>query len=102
MDEYGVNEKGLSRCVTINGKSLAAYEVVDKLNELTKDKISFAKELNKFESAVEKTLQKHYNYANNQRQKNLDNVMVHQAYDMLRVTIRDIADELGVELNGGS
>lgn len=47
-------------------------------------------------------LQKHYHYAENQRQKNLDNVMAHQAYDMLRITIRDIADELGVELNEGS
>ena len=33
-----------------------------------------------------------------QRQKNLDNVMVRQAYDMLRVTIRDIADELEIDL----
>lgn len=47
-------------------------------------------------------LQKHYHYAENQRQKNLDNVMVHQVYDMLRITIKDIADELGVELNEGS
>ena len=85
-----------------NGDCMGTDEVVDKLNELTRDKISFANELNKFESEVEKTLQKHYNYANNQRQKNLDNVMAHQAYDMLRITIRDIADELGVELNEGS
>jgi len=98
MDQYGINEKGLSRCITINGKSLSSYEVVDKLNELTKDKISFANELNKFESQVEETLQKHYNYANSQRQKNLDNVMVHQAYDVLRATIRDIADELEIDL----
>ena len=85
-----------------NGECMGTDEVVDKLNELTRDKIAFANELNKFESDVEKTLQKHYDYAENQRQKNLDNVMAHQAYDMLRATIRDIADELGVELNDGS
>ena len=47
---------------------------------------------------MEKTLQKHYNYAENQRQKNLDNVMVHQVYDLLRITIKDIADDLGVDV----
>ena len=81
-----------------NGECMGTDEVVDKLNELTRDKIAFANELNKFESEVEKTLQKHYNYAENQRQKNLDNVMVHQAYDLLRITIKDIADDLGVDV----
>ena len=46
-----------------NGECMGTDEVVDKLNELTRDKIAFANELNKFESEVEKTLQKHYNYA---------------------------------------
>ena len=81
-----------------NGECMGTDEVVDKLNELTRDKIAFANELNKFESDVEKTLQKHYDYAENQRQKYLDNAGVHAVYKILCVTIRDIADELGVDV----
>ena len=55
---------------------------------------SLAKSLN-----LRLCLQKHYRYAYNQRQKNLDNATVAHAYDVLRVTIRDIADELGVDLD---
>ena len=47
---------------------------------------------------VEKTLQKYYDYSYNQGQRNLDNVMVYQAYNLLTLVINDIASELGVNI----
>ena len=43
-------------------------------------------------------LKKHYNYAIQQMNENIDDVMVYKAYDVLRASIKDIAEELGVEL----
>ena len=43
-------------------------------------------------------LQKHYTYAENQRQKHLDNAMIAKVYAVLRYTVKEIADELGVEI----
>lgn len=44
------------------------------------------------------TLQKHYDYANTQAQRNIDNVMVYASYNLLRDTVKIIAEELGVDL----
>ena len=44
------------------------------------------------------TLQKHYDYADTQAQKNIDNAIVYASYDLLRNTVRIIAKELGVDL----
>lgn len=44
------------------------------------------------------TLQKHYDYADTQAQKNIDNAIVYASYDLLRNTVRIIAKELGVNL----
>ena len=57
--------------------------------------------LNYQQSQINKTievLQKHYNYAYDQRQKNLDNAIVAKAYDVLRSTVDEIANELGIEI----
>lgn len=52
---------------------------------------------NRFYIAVEQ-LKKHYNYATQQMNKNIDNIFVHNSYQLLRDSIKDIAEELGVEL----
>ena len=66
---------------------------------LTRDEAE--KVLNEQDQQIKKTkevLQKHYDYAYTQRQKNLDNAIVAEAYNVLRVTVADIADELGIEI----
>lgn len=96
-DDWEIFEDGKHLAFAHSGYN--AQKIIEKLNQLNLEKISFANELNKFESELEKTLQKHYNYAENQRLKYLDNAAVYTAYNMLRVTIIGIAEELEVELN---
>lgn len=43
-----------------------------------------------------RVLQKHYDYAENQRQKNLDDAILAQVYNVLRYTVSEIADELRI------
>ncbi|WP_296882181.1 hypothetical protein [uncultured Methanobrevibacter sp.] len=72
-------------------------EFIEKVNRIIKENQEL-KEENKFKSQMEETLQKHYDYAEFQRLKYLKNAEIHAVYNMLRVTIKDIADELEVDL----
>ncbi len=57
--------------------------------------------LNKQDQQIKKTkevLQKHYDYAYDQRQENLENAIVAEVYNVLRYTVAEIADELGIAI----
>ena len=91
-----------------NREMLSQNEILNKLNEQSVTIQELERELNKigmnhaenigFKFAVKEVLQRHYKYAENQRQKNLDDVKIASIYNLLRSTIRDIADELEIDL----
>jgi len=58
------------------------------------------KELKENEQKIIDVLDKHIHYAETQAHNNLDNVIVYNSYRMLSYTIKLIADELGIELEG--
>ena len=66
-------------------ETLELYKAVSNENEELKIKLT-------------ETLQKHYDYADTQAQKNIDNAIVYASYGLLRNTVRIIAKELGVDL----
>lgn len=43
-------------------------------------------------------LQIHYGYASEQRQKNICNPFIAKAYDIIRYDVRELAEEMGVDL----
>lgn len=51
-----------------------------------------------FKMKLIEQLQIHYDYASEQRQKNLDNPLVAQAYDIIRCDVRYLAEEMRVDL----
>ena len=81
-----------------DGNILNEKETVNLLVEFFEDCDTLINENEKLKQTVKKVLQKNYDYTKLQRQKNLDNVIAHNAYDLLRATIRDIADDLEVKL----
>ena len=81
-----------------DGNILNEKETVGLLMEFFEDCDTLINENEKLKQTVKKVLQKNYDYTKLQRQKNLDNVIAHNAYDLLRATIRDIADDLEVKL----
>ena len=84
---------------------LTCADVVDRLNELY-DENQELKKKNKqlcidfidFKMKLTGQLQIHYDYASEQRQKNLDNPFVAQAYDIIRCDVRELAEEMRVDL----
>lgn len=78
-------------------------KVCDKLNELTSCIESYKNKSDmceQYQKDVTNTLIKHHNYAQNQCGRNLDDIMVYSSYRLLVDTIRLIANEIGVDLNG--
>ena len=51
-----------------------------------------------FKMKLIEQLQIHYDYASEQRQKNLDNPLIAKAYDIIRYDVRKLAEEMGVDL----
>ena len=88
-----------------NGKIIEIERVVDLLNELH-DENQELKKKNKqlsidfidFKMKLIEQLQIHYDYSSEQRQKNLDDPFVAQAYDIIRCDVRNLAEEMGVDL----
>lgn len=98
---------------SLTGKDLTptdCYELLNNLheeNQSLKEQLSEAKADEKqlgisfmeFKMKLIDVLQRNYEYAENQRQKYLDNAMIEKPYDMMRITVKGIADELGVDIN---
>ena len=84
---------------------LTCEDVVDRLNDLH-DENQELKKKNKqlsidfmdFKMKLIEQLQIHYDYASEQMNKNIDNIIVYRAYYVLKASIMDIADKLGVDL----
>lgn len=101
--EYGLFEDNET------GKGFDMEKCVDLLNSMYEEKESLKNHIQHQDQHIKRLesehvrmtgiLQKHYNYACEQRQKNLDNAMICKVYDVLRYTVRGIADEYGVDLN---
>ena len=51
-----------------------------------------------FKMKLIEQLQIHYDYASEQRQKNLDNPLVAKAYDIIRYDVGNLAEEMRVDL----
>lgn len=78
---------------TYTGKNMNILDMLECLNNLYESHENYKND------TLLKVLQKHYDYADNQRQKNLDNVIVYRAYDVLRYTVYDISRELDVPID---
>ena len=84
---------------------LTCGDVVNILNELN-DENQELKKKNKqlsidfmdFKMKLIEQLQIHYDYAIEQRQKNLDDPLVAKAYDIIRYDVRNLAEEMRVDL----
>lgn len=70
-------------------------EDLNGCNKTAKNAIDFIRGKNEICKDV---LQKHYDYAYNEKQKNLDDAIVAAAYGVLLYTVSDIADELGIKI----
>ena len=86
-------------------QELTEQETVDLLNELHEENQELKKKNKKlsidfidFKMKLIEQLQIHYDYASEQRQKNLDDPFVAQAYDIIRCDVRNLAEEMGVDL----
>lgn len=84
---------------------LTCEDVVDRLNELHEENQELKKKNKQlsidfmdFKMKLIEQLQIHYDYASEQRQKNLDDSFVAQAYDIIRYDVRNLAEEMRVDL----
>ena len=85
-------------CNLLNNQDQQIKELKEDLNgcnKTAKNAIDFIRAKNEICKDV---LQKHYDYAYNERQKNLDDAIFAATYDALRYTVSDIADELGIKI----
>ena len=78
----------------------------DELNKLHEENITIKKDEKQlsidfmgFKMKLIEVLQKNYDYAYNQRQKNLDDVKIAHAYAMLMGTVKGIAEDMEVDLD---
>ena len=86
-------------------KLLTFNEVVDLLNELN-DENQVLKKKNKqlsmdfmdFKMKLIEQLQIHYDYASEQRQKNICNPFIAKSYEIICCDVRELAEEMGVDL----
>ena len=72
--------------------------VTERLNKLAETNKKQSEIIDITTKRIKLVLEKHYNYTIQQMNKNTDNIIVYQAYELLKNSIKDIADELGVEL----
>lgn len=86
-------------------------KICDKLNEIAEENEQLKQCLNEakndekqlsidfmgFKMKLIEQLQIRYDYASEQRQKNLDNLLIAKAYDIIRYDVRKLAEEMGVD-----
>lgn len=77
---------------------LLLNELNDENQELKKKNKQLSIDFMDFKMKLIEQLQIHYDYASEQRQKNLDNPFVAQAYDIIRCDVRELAEEMRVDL----
>ena len=71
---------------------------VDKIKELKNDEEQLSISFLGYKLKLKKILQKRYNYADEQCQKNLNNPIIHRVYDIIRYDVKKLAEEMGVDL----
>lgn len=77
---------------------LLLNELNDENQELKKKNKQLSIDFMDFKMKLIEQLQIHYDYASEQMNKNIDNIIVYRAYYVLKASIMDIADKLGVDL----
>ena len=73
-------------------------ELNDENQELKKKNKQLSIDFMDFKMKLIEQLQIHYDYASEQRQKNLDDPFVAQAYDIIRCDVRELAEKMRVDL----
>ena len=68
-----------------------------KLEEVRSDEKQLGISFMEFKMKLIEKLQIHYDYATEQRQKNLNDIFVAKAYDIIRHDIKKLAEEMGVD-----
>lgn len=73
-------------------------QLKQQINDCKKDEKQLSISFIEFKMQLIKVLQQNYNYAYNQRQKNLDNSIVARTYEVLYQTIDNIAETMNVDI----
>lgn len=73
-------------------------DLYDENQELKKKNKQLIIDFMDFKMKLIEQLQIHYDYASEQMNKNIDNIISYRAYYVLKVSIMDIAEEMGVDL----
>lgn len=73
-------------------------ELKQQLSDCKKDEKQLSISFMEFKMQLIKVLQQNYNYAYNQRQKNLDKSIVARNYEVLYQTIDNIAETMNVDI----
>lgn len=84
--------------VMLDKKNKEIEQLKFKLEKVRNDEKQLGISFIEFKMKLIEKLQIHYNYATEQKQKNLNNVFVAQTYDIIRYDIRKLAEEMGVDL----
>lgn len=73
-------------------------QLKQQLSDCKKDEIQLSISFMEFKMQLIEVLQQNYNYAYNQRQKNLDKSIVARNYEVLYQTIENIAETMNVDI----
>ena len=77
---------------------LLLNELHDENQELEKKNKQLSIDFMDFKMKLIEQIQIHYDYASEQRQKYLDNPFIEKAYDIIRCDVRELAEEMRVDL----
>lgn len=112
LNRYYKREEILKQSDNVNDLTLLVLDLQEKLkelkdeneelkqclNEVKKDEKQLGIDFMGFKMKLIEQLQIHYDYASEQRQKNLDNPLLAKSYDIIRYDVRKLAEEMGVDL----
>ena len=88
-------EKYEDKCDSLQDEN---EELKQQLSDKTKNNVKLNISFMKFKIRLIEVLQQNYNYAYNQRQKNLDKSIVARNYELLYQTIDNIAETMNVDI----
>ena len=105
IKKYG-SSSDIDLLIEDNGKNMTYQEVVDLLNDLSDENeklkstiIQLSIDFMDFKRRLLEQLRMHYDYAREQRQKNIGNHFLVKEYDSMCYEVRELAGEMSLDLN---
>lgn len=85
-------------CELLNALNDENEQLKQQLSDCKKDEKQLSISFMEFKMQLIEVLQQNYNYAYNQRQRNLDNSLIARTYEVLYQTVDDIAETMNVDI----